>query len=148
MIFSLINCKIEIVLRRTKNCIISEISRTFGAVGDPPEQELATTTSGATFQINNVKLYVPGVTLLVNDNISFSKYIRQGFKRTILWNKYRSEITTQLRNDNLDYLIDPTFINFNRLFVLSFKNGNDFLTRYSFDKYYMLLVEIKDFDFN
>ena len=148
MIFSLINCKIEIVLRWTKNCIISEISRTFGAVGDPPEQELATATSAATFQINNVKLYVPGVTLLVNDNISFSKYIRQGFKRTILWNKYRSEITTQPRNDNLDYLIDPTFINFNRLFVLSFKNGNDFLTRYSFDKYYMLLVEIKDFDFN
>ena len=148
MIFSLINCKIEIDLRWTKNCIISEISRTFGAFGDPPEKELATTTSGVTFQTNNVKLYVPGVTLLVNDNISFSKYIRQGFKRTILWNKYRSEITTQPRNDNLDYLIDPTFINFNRLFVLSFKNGNDFLTRYSFDKYYMLLVEIKDFDFN
>ena len=95
MIFSLINCKIEVDLRWTKNCIISEISRIFGAVGDPLEQELVTTTSGATFQINNVKLYVPGVTLLVNDNISFSKYIRQGFKKAIPWNKYRSEIITQ-----------------------------------------------------
>ena len=32
-----------------------------------------------------------------------------------------------------------------RLFVLSFKNGNDDPTENSFDKYYMLLVEIKNF---
>ena len=31
------------------------------------------------------------------------------------------------------------------MFVFSFKNGNDHPTRDSFDKYYMLLVEIKDF---
>ena len=30
--------------------------------------------------------------------------------------------------------------------VLSFKNGNNDPTRYSFDKYYMPLVEIKDFN--
>ena len=69
---------------------------------------------------------------------------RWGFKRTISWKKYRSEITTQPKNNNLDYLINPTFININRLFVLSFKNDNDDPTRYSFDKYYISLVEIKD----
>ena len=31
------------------------------------------------------------------------------------------------------------------MFVLSFKNGNDDPTRDSFDKYYMSLVEVKDF---
>ena len=31
------------------------------------------------------------------------------------------------------------------MFVLSFKNGNNDNTRNSFDKYYMRLVEIKDF---
>ena len=31
------------------------------------------------------------------------------------------------------------------MFVFSFKNSNDHPTRDSFDKYYMLLVEIKDF---
>ena len=36
--------------------------------------------------------------------------------------------------------------NINRLFVLSLKNGNDDRTRDSFDKYYMPLVEIKDFN--
>ena len=34
----------------------------------------------------------------------------------------------------------------NRLIVLSFKNGNDYPTRHSFDRYYMIVVEIKDFN--
>ena len=71
--------------------------------------------------------------------------IKQGFKRTISWNKYRSEITTQPKN-NLDYLIDPTFRNINRLFDLSFTNGNNDPTRDSFDKYHVPLVEIRDFN--
>ena len=41
-------------------------------------------------------------------------------------------------------MIDPTFRNINRIFVLSFKNGNNDPTRYSFGKYFMSLVEIKD----
>ena len=39
-----------------------------------------------------------------------------------------------------------TFRNINRLFVLSFKNDNNDPTRNFFDKYYMSLVEIKDFN--
>ena len=57
----------------------------------------------------------------------------------------KSEITTQTKNINLDYLIDPTFRYINKLFVLSFRSGNDNPARNSFDKYYMSLVEIKDF---
>ena len=30
----------------------------------------------------------------INDNIKFLENINQGFKRTIPWNKYRSEITS------------------------------------------------------
>ena len=103
-------------------------------------------TTAATFQINNAKLYVPGVTLSINDHMKFLENIKQRFKRLISWYKYRSEITTQTKNNNLDYLIDPTFRNINSLFVLSFKNGNNDPTRDSFDKYYIPLVEIKDFN--
>ena len=91
------------------------------------------------------KFYVPVVTLSINDNTKCSENIKQGFKRTISWNKYRSEIATQPKNNNLDYLINATFRNINRFFVLSLKNGNDNPTGDSFDKYYMSLVEIKDF---
>ena len=43
-------------------------------------------------------------------------------------------------------MIDPTFRNINRLFVLSFTNGQDDSTRNYFDEYYMPLVEIKAFN--
>ena len=67
----------------------------------------------ATFQINSTKLYVLVVTLSINDNMIFLKNIRQGFKRTVSRNKYRSEITTQTKNNNLDYMIHPTFRSIN-----------------------------------
>ena len=78
--------------------------------------------------------------LLLNDNINFLENIKEGFKRTISWNKYRFEIITQTKNNNLDRLVDPTFRNINRLFVLSFKNGDYDPTRNYFDEYYMPLV--------
>ena len=55
---------------------------------------------------------------LFNDNTKFLENIKQGFKRTVSWNKNRSEITAQTKNNNLDYLIDPTFRNINILSVL------------------------------
>ena len=103
-------------------------------------------TTGAKFQINNARLYVPVVTSSINDNIKFLENIHQGFKRTISCNKYKSEITAQSKNNNLDYLINQTFVNINRLFVLSFKNGNDDPIRNYFAVHYMTLVEIKDFN--
>ena len=74
------------------------------------------------------------ITLSINNNIKFLEKIKQGFKRIVPWNKYRSEKVTQPKN-NLDYMIDPTFRNINMLFVLSFKNGDNDPTRDSFDEY-------------
>ena len=71
----------------TKNCAITEVSRTFTVSGrnaDPVVYELVTETTGAAFEINNAKLYVPVVTLFINDNTKFLENIKQGFIRTIL----------------------------------------------------------------
>ena len=105
------------------------------------QEVAAIQTTTSIFQINNAKLYVPVVTFSINDNINFLENIKQGFKRTISLDKYKYEITTQTKTNNVDYLIDPMFRNINRLFVLSFKYGNDDTTGGSFDKYYMALVE-------
>ena len=43
-------------------------------------------------------------------------------------------------------MIDLTFKSINRLFALAFKNGDDDPTQNYFDEYYMLFVEIKDFN--
>ena len=140
----LINCEIELDLTWPENCVISEISRRPDVGGDNPVNTKLTT--GATFTINNTKLYVPIVTLSINDNIKFLEYIKQGFKRKTCWSKYRSEIKTQPENDKLDYLINTTFRNIVRLFVFSFKNCNHDPTRNSLHEYYIPLVETKDSD--
>ena len=135
----------------SKECVISEISIITRVPPNPDpnpavQEEPVIQTTNATIKINNAKIYVPVVTLSINNNIKVLENIKQGFKRAISWNKYRSEITTQSKNNNLDYLIDPTFRNINRLLVLSFKNGSNDPTTDSFDKYYVSLVEIKDFN--
>ena len=66
--------------------------------------------------------------------------MKQVPKITDSQNKYRSEVKAQLRNNNLDYMIEQTFKNINRFFVNSCKNVNNDPTRNSFDKYYMPLV--------
>ena len=88
-------------------------------------------------------MYVPVVTLSAENDNKLLEQLKTGLKRTIQWNKYRSEMCNQTKNNNLNYLIDPTFTNVNRLFVLSFENEND---RTSFSKYYVPKVEIKDFN--
>ena len=60
-------------------------------------------------------------------------------------------MTVQTQNKNLNYLIDPTFANVNRLFVLSFQRiaGENNTTKYyrdSFSHYYVANVWIKDFN--
>ena len=82
----------------------------------------------------------------IKDTIKFLENMKQGFKRIISWNKYSSKKTTQPKNNNLDYLTDPTFRTINRVFVLLFRSGNKDLTRDSFDKYYMPSAAIKDFN--
>ena len=101
-----------------------------------------TSPTNATFQITDTKLYVPVVTLSTKNKKRLLEQLRAWFKRTIKWNKYRSQITNQTKNNNLNYLIDPRFTKANRLFVLSFQNEND---RTSFSKYYVPNVQINDY---
>ena len=95
--------------------------------------------AGTNFLITSANIYVPVFTLSINGNIKFYlENIKQGFKRTISWNEYRFEINNQI------IIIDPTFRNINRFFVLSFKDGDNDPTRDSFEKYCMSLIEVKD----
>ena len=55
-------------------------------------------------------------------------------------------MTIQPQNNSLNYLIDPTFTNVNRLFVLSFARNVLGDNRDSISNYYLPNVEIKDFN--
>ena len=135
----LINCEVSLILTWSENCVLTNIKTgiargTRVAINAP---------TNATFKITDVKLYVPVVTLSTENEKTLLEQLRTGFKRTIKWNKYRSEMTNQTKNNNSNYSINPTFIKVNRLLVLLFENEND---RTSFSKYYVPNVQIKDFN--
>ena len=141
----LINCEVFLTLTWSKNCVLTDITTQAvrAAQGDNPARQVINAARNAAFKITDTKLYVPVVTLSTENDKRLLEQLRTGFKRTIKWNKYRSEMTNQTKNNNLNYLIDPTFTKVNRLFVLSFENEND---RTSFSKYYVPNVQIKDFN--
>ena len=138
-----INCEVFLNLTWSENCVLtSKATRDADPDADPAVNEINARTN-ATFKIKDTKLYIPVVTLAAeNDNKVFEQ-IKTGFKRTIKWNKYRSEMSNQTEKNNFNYLVDPTFTNVNRLFVLPFENKID---RTTFFKYYLPKAETKDFN--
>ena len=50
-------------------------------------------------------------------------------------------MSTEAINNNLNILVDPTFTNVNRLFVLAYQNADD---RQSFSQFYLPKVMVKD----
>ena len=106
---------------------------------------------GATYKIKETKLHVPVVTLSKENDIKLLEQLKSGFKKTIKWDKYRSQMTIQHQNNNLNYLIDPTSTNVDRLFVLPFQRivGENNTTkdhRDSFSHSCVPNVRIKDFN--
>ena len=76
----LINCKVHLELNWTKNCAMSYID------------------GNITFNIANTKLYVPIVTLSIEDNVKLTKQSNEVFKRPV----YRNEYKIKIESKNLD----------------------------------------------
>ena len=121
----LINCKVNLILTWSKNCVITN---------SEGEGKSA---------ITETKLYVPVVTLSTQDNAKLLQQLKFGFKRTINWNKYESNVKAFAQNRYLNYLINPSFQEVNRRSVLSFENEDQ---RKSHLTYYLTNVEIKDYN--
>ena len=122
----LINCEIELILTWSADCVIISTN--------VPYQIL-------TFTIAQKNLYVPVVTLSTQGNAKFLPQLKSGFKRIISWNKYLSKPELLAQNANLNHLIEASFQEVNRLFVLAFENGAQ---RTSNKRYYIPNVKIKD----
>ena len=134
----LISCEVSLELKWDKNCVITSLEQR-GIGGDNRDNA----PTGATIAINDCKLYVPAVTLSKDDEIKLLTNLKSGFKREIIWNRYRSQMTTEAVNNNLNFLIDPTFTNVNRLFVLTYQNADDIQ---SFSQFYLPNVMVKDYN--
>ena len=137
----LISCEIFLELKWNTNCVITSLERRQVDAGPSVVRDNART--GATLSITDCKLYIPVVTLSKDDEIKLLTNLKSGFKREIIWNKYRSQMTTEAINNNLNILIDPTFTNANRLFVLAYRTADN---RQSFSQFYLPRVMVKDFN--
>ena len=135
----LISCEVFLELKWNKNCVITSLEQRQVDAGPPVVNG---TTTGATLAINDCKLYVPVVTLSKDDEIKLLTNLKSGFTRQKIGNKYRSQMTTEAINNNLNNLIGPTF-NVNRLFVLACQNADD---RQSFSQFYLPRVMVKDYN--
>ena len=124
----LINCKVKLILTWSANCVI---------IGTNIANQ------NPTFTITETNLYVSVVILSTQDNEKLLPQLKSGFKRKVSWNKILANPELLVRNQNLNYLIEPSFQGVNRLFVLAFE---DDAQRTSNKRYYIPNVEIKDYN--
>ena len=144
--FLLINSEIELILKGTEDCDLTEkATREFKADGPPALDEVPAINrpKDLKFSIIDCKLYVPVVTVQTEYQNQLYKDLKTGISIDFKWNKYRSQVINQTATNNLNFLTDSTFNNVIRLFVLAFPNEED---RRSFSKYYTPTVEIKDYN--
>ena len=135
----LINCEVELSL----NCI-GNYMLTTAAIGANAD---ATGAASATFEITDAKLYIPIVTLSTEGNAILSKLVNEGFKRHVYWNKYKVtdnnvvEIAVANREKHIRELLDSSYQEVKRLFVLAYDNtnGNNKVSIDSFKKYFLLI---------
>ena len=109
----LINCKVELSLKYYESCILSSDD------------------GNSVFAITDRKLYVPIVTLSSEDNVKLSKLLNEGFKRSrsIYWDKYKIIPTkAYAANDNIRELLDSSYQDVKRLFVLAYDNDSRIAT--------------------
>ena len=129
----LINCKIHLELSWNKNSVMYNIG------------------AETSFQITNTKLYVPIVTLSTKDNVNLIKQLNQGFKRSVYWNKYKSEVVTKTADNNnfTRFPLDASFQGVSRLFVLAFNNvdnDNNKVEKSNHRKYFLPRVDITKYN--
>ena len=101
-----------------------------------------------TFTITDAKLYVPVVTLSIEDNSKLTKLLSEGFKSSIYWNKYKV-IPNKAYNQNnyIRELLDASYQGVKRLFVLASENtGDNPVTANFHRKYFLPRIKIKNYN--
>ena len=99
----LCNCEINLILTWSEDCVISS------AVGKTK------------LKITDTKFYAPVATLSTKDNVKLLEQLKSSFKRTISCNKYHPKFSTHIQNKYLDFLVETSFQDVNRLFGLCLK---------------------------
>ena len=107
----LINCEITLILSLYEKCVLvgKALRNAPDLQPDPPIAAIESPTD-AKFKITDCKLYVPVIALSAENDNKLLEQLKPGFRITIKWNKCMSQMSNQNKNNNLNYLIDPTLL--------------------------------------
>ena len=105
---------------------------------------MSSSGTAATFTITDTKLYIPIVTLQIEDNTKLSKLLSEGFKRSIYWNKYKI-IFKNYNNEYIRERLDASFQGVNKLFVLAYASGDNVTNENSYKKYFLPRLKTKNY---
>ena len=113
--FLLINSEIELILKWTEDCVLTEkATRKFMAAEDgPPALDKVPAINrpkDLKFSVINCKLYVPVVTLQTEYQNQLYNDLKTGISIDFTWRKYISQMINQTETNNLNFLIDPTLL--------------------------------------
>ena len=126
----LINCRVELSLTWGENCILLSLAGI------------------STFTITDAKLYIPVITLSIEDNARLTKLLSKGFERSVYWNKYKV-IPNKLYNAN-DYIreiLDASYQGVKKLFDLAYDNtGDNPVTTDSHKRYFLPRIKIENYN--
>ena len=133
----LINCKVELSIKWIENCMLTAADHANKVI----------------FKITDAKLYVPIVTLSIEDNSKLSKLSNEGFERPIYWNEYKVtpnkivEIAAVNQVKCIRELLDSSCSGAKRLFVLAYDNteGNNQVSVDSYKKYFLPRVKTENY---
>ena len=95
----LINREVELILTWFKNCVLIDKSTREANYGADPNVYEIDNPENATFKITDVKLFVPVVTLSKENDMQLLEQLKTSFKRTVKWNKYRSQMSIRPQNN-------------------------------------------------
>ena len=90
----LVNCEVSLTLSWSETCVITSMEKRILIAGQPNRGD--SPESGA-FKIKDFNLYVPVVTLSAENDNKLLEQLKTGFKRTIKCNKYRPEMSNQIK---------------------------------------------------
>ena len=97
-----VNCEVSLTLPWSEKCVITSKARKEADPDAHPSVDEIDNPTNATFKITGTKLYVPVVTLSAGKVNKLLEQLKTGFKRTIKWNKYRSEMSNETKTNNLN----------------------------------------------
>ena len=135
------SCEVSLELKWDKNCVITSLQKRDIEAAHPAR--VGNSPTDAILEIDKCEFYIPTVTLSKDDEIKSLTNLKSGFKREIIWNEYRSQMPMEVANNNLNILVDPTFTNVNRLFVLAYQTADN---RQSHSQFYLPKVMVKDYN--